>query len=116
MSYVQNWKRYTELITYRMLHPWLAIDFLWKLHPLHTEYQYIVRQLNKFADNLLVNHISKSQKGVSPQPPEIHNSNSQKGMFVAELINAGYSEDEVHAEILSMLFGVCKTNKRPSSI
>lgn len=107
LNYVQNWKRYTELITYRMLHPWLAVDALWKLHPLNSEYQCIVSLLNKFADSLLSNHLSKS-KLILTHNAEV--DDSQEVTFVDELINAGYTQEEVHDEILSMLFGVCITS------
>ncbi|ODM93489.1 putative cytochrome P450 4aa1, partial [Orchesella cincta] len=101
--FVTNFKRYTEILCYRILHPWLTIGFIWKFHPLSTEFDAAIKGMNSFADLLIMNHMAK----VSTEGKEVNNATldeKETNCLISQMLQVNASFKEILTEVTTMLF------------
>ncbi|ODM97532.1 putative cytochrome P450 4aa1, partial [Orchesella cincta] len=96
--FVKSFKRYTEILSHRILNPWLTIRFFWKFHPLSTEFDEAIKGMNSFAHILIQNHMAKK----STQANELHEKEDH--CLVSQMLENNASFEEIQTEVTTMLF------------
>ncbi|CAL8128733.1 unnamed protein product [Orchesella dallaii] len=99
-NFLSNFKRYTEITSYRILHPWLAVRFIWRFHPLSTQLNSAIAGLNKFAQTIIHMHIRKT----NDKKNEVEQVENRS--IISQMLNVNSSFKEIQTEVTTMLFAV----------
>lgn len=105
LEYVQSWKRFTEITTNRILHPWLGFPLVWKMHPEKKLIDAEIGKVEKFANTLIDRHIHQ----MNNTPVNVDKAPSKT--LISELLNLNYSRKEIRSEVVAMLFAVIRMIK-----